>query len=207
MKSPLISIITIGYNAAPALRRTIESVNEQTFVDIEHVLIDGGSSDGSPAVIQRMARRNAWWLSEPDRGIADAFNKGTRHAKGAYVCYLNAGDTFAGPDVLERVARQIARSRSAEPTVFFGDFISSSLGILRTHQASAAPEDFAWDNPINHQSAFIPRELALAFPYDERLTLGMDYDLWLRLLKVARFEKVPGAIAVFELGGRSSASE
>lgn len=207
MKSPRISVITIGFNAAPALRRTIASVNEQTFADIEHILIDGGSTDGSPAEIQRLARRNAWWLSERDRGIADAFNKGTRHAQGDYLCYLNAGDVFADARVLERVAAAMAQARTPSPTVFYGDFVSNALGVLRRHRASAEPRDFAWDNPLNHQSAFVPRALALALPYDERLTLGMDYDFWLRALPLARFEKVPGPIAIFDLGGRSSAPE
>ncbi len=201
---PRISIITISFNAAEPLRRTIESVNAQTYPFVEHVLVDGGSNDGSVELIEHLARRAPSWLSERDDGISDAFNKGTRLARGDYLCYLNAGDVFASADVLARVAEQIEAAPEGKPTVYFGDFISVTGGVARQHQTSAALADFAWDNPINHQSAFVPRALALAHPYEERLKLGMDYDLWLRLLPVAEFRKLPLAVAVFELGGRSS---
>ena len=206
MSTPRFSIVTITFNAADALRRTLESVNAQTFAGVEQIVVDGGSTDGSVEVIARCGRRVAWWVSEPDAGIADAFNKATRQASGDYICYLNAGDVFAAHDVLERVAARIGHQTSMEPTIYFGDFVSSHEGVQRLHHASAALEDFAWDNPINHQSAFVPRSLAQAQPYDVRLTLGMDYDFWLRAMKTARFEQVPGPIAIFELGGRSSAS-
>jgi glycosyltransferase involved in cell wall biosynthesis len=205
MSAPLFSIITISYNAADALRRTIDSVNAQTWADVEHILIDGGSTDGSVELIAERARRAPRWISERDRGISDAFNKGTRLARGAFVCYLNAGDVFAAPTVLERVAEQIAVAPAGAPSVYFGDFISIDGGVERRHAASAEPGDFAWDNPINHQSAFVPRAVALAFPYDERLTLGMDFDFWLRVLPATPIRRLSFPVAVFEMGGRSSA--
>jgi glycosyltransferase involved in cell wall biosynthesis len=205
MSAPLFSIITITYNAADALRRTIDSVNAQTCAEVEHILIDGGSTDGSLALIAERAKRAPRWLSERDRGISDAFNKGTRLARGAFVCYLNAGDVFASPTVLERVAEQMALAPAGAPAVYFGDFISSDGGVERRHRASAEPGDFEWDNPINHQSAFVPRGVALAFPYDERLTLGMDFDFWLRVLPGTPFRRLSFPVAVFEMGGRSSA--
>ncbi len=203
---PVFSIITISYNAAAALRRTIESVNAQTYASIEHVLIDGGSTDGSQELISSLARRRPNALSEPDRGIADAFNKGTTRARGEYVCYMNAGDVFESADVLERVAAAIAAAAPAPAAIYFGDFISVLDGVPRRHVASAALADFAWDNPINHQSAFVPRALAVAHPYDERLALGMDYDFWLRVIDRAAFRKLDFPICLFEMGGRSSAA-
>ena len=204
MSGPTLTIVTISFNAGEALRRTIESVNGQNYPLIEHVFVDGGSTDGSVELIRSLARREARWVSEPDEGIADAFNKGTRNARGDYICYLNAGDTFAADDVLSRVAAHIRSSEGDADYIYYGDFISVSGGVERTHRTSSAIDDFAWDNPINHQSAFIPRQLATAFPYDNRLTLGMDYDLWLRVHGAARFRRLPFPIAVFELGGRSS---
>lgn len=201
----VFSIVTISFNAREALRRTIESVNEQTYPHVEHVFIDGASTDGSPALIRRLARREVHLTSEPDHGIGHAFNKGTRQARGHYLCYLNAGDQFVAPDVLARAAEAIERSSPAEPAVFYGDFISMDREVPRLHHASAELRDFRWGNPINHQAAFIPNGIARAFPYDERLTLGMDYDLWLRIIDRVRFQKLEFPVAVFEMGGRSSA--
>lgn len=205
---PRISVITISFNVREALRRTIASVNGQTYPNIEHVFIDGASTDGSLSLIQHAARPNALITSERDEGIADAFNKGTRQATGDYLCYLNAGDTFAEPDVLARVADAIATTApvAAKPAVFYGDFISVDGEIPRQHHASAALGDFAWGNPINHQAAFVPRQVARDFPYDQRLTLGMDYDLWLRMHDRVVFRKLQFPIAVFEMGGRSSSA-
>lgn len=201
---PKFSIITICFNAGEALRRTIESVNEQTYPDVEHVIIDGGSSDVSVDLIKNLARRNVRWVSERDEGIADAFNKGTVLTQGNYICYLNAGDAFVSPQVLALAATQIKQDDPKAAAIFYGDFISASHGVQRIHRTSSRVEDFAWDNPINHQSAFVPRTLAIDYPYDKRLVLGMDYEFWLRLIKVAEFKKLDFPVAIFELGGRSS---
>ena len=204
MSTPHFSIITICFNAGDALRRTIDSVNEQTYAQVEHVIIDGGSSDGSVDLISTLARRNVRWVSEQDHGIADAFNKGTTYAKGDYVCYLNAGDVFASPETLKLTAAEILATAGKEPTVYYGDYIALSEGIQNLRPTSANPADFAWANPLNHQSAFIPRLLAVQHPYDNRLKLGMDYDFWLRVAQHARFQKLFFPIAVFSLDGRSS---
>jgi len=203
-RMPRFSIVTISFNSGAALRRTIESVNEQTHPWVEHVIVDGGSRDGSVGIIECVARRKVRWVSEADEGIGDAFNKGTSLSGGDFVCYLNAGDIFVGPDVLANVADSISRDGRGDAAVHFGDFYSSRDGILTFHQASARAEDFEWNNPINHQSAFVPRALALRHPYDKRLRLGMDYDLWLRIRREAPFRKLDFPIAVFASDGRSS---
>jgi glycosyltransferase involved in cell wall biosynthesis len=171
---------------------------------VQHVIVDGGSTDGSLAVIENLARRDVIWVSEPDHGIADAFNKGTRLATGDYVCYLNAGDVFSDPGVLERVAAQIEGDHGADSAIYYGDFFSRRGELKFFHRASARPADFAWRNPINHQSAFIPLAVARDTGYDPRLRLGMDYDFWLRVSKVCPFRKLEFPIAVFASDGRSS---
>jgi hypothetical protein len=127
-------------------------------------------------------------------------------ASGSYFCYLNAGDAFVSADLLERVANLIAIDRPEQPTIYFGDFLSVSHGIERMHYTSSIHEAFAWANPINHQSAFIPRRLAQAHSYDTRLQLGMDYDFWLRVASQSKFKKMDFAVASFALDGRSSTS-
>ncbi len=103
------SIITISFDACRALGRTIASVNDQTYPHIEHVIIDGGSRDGTVETIRNCAKRDVRWVSEADKGIADAFNKGSALSTGDYLCYLNAGDLFVTEEALARTADAIAR--------------------------------------------------------------------------------------------------
>jgi len=199
-----ITVITIGLNACEGLRKTLESINAQTLRDFEHVIVDGGSTDGSIEVIQPVALRNPKWVSEPDQGIADALNKGTRLATGDYLCYLNAGDAFASATILEEVTAFLAAHSTSRSAVVYSDFLVPVDDEIRRVPTSARVEGFAWTNPLNHQSTFIPRDLALAHPYSERLALGMDYDFWLRIHPKVEFLKFDQPIAVFALGGRSS---
>ena len=97
---PRVSIITVTYNAEPLLERTLQSVLAQRYADKEIVVVDGQSSDGTVAVIKRHAAAIQSWVSEPDRGIYDAMNKGVRMATGDWILFMNAGDTFASDDVL-----------------------------------------------------------------------------------------------------------
>lgn len=96
-----LSIITINFNDAKGLEKTIQSVINQTFKDFEYIVVDGASTDGSVDVIHKYADKLTHWVSEPDTGIYNAMNKGTRMASGEYCLYLNSGDFLAGDDVLE----------------------------------------------------------------------------------------------------------
>ncbi|MCD8182050.1 MAG: glycosyltransferase [Bacteroides sp.] len=96
-----ISVITVCYNAVDTLEQTIKSVLGQTYPNIEYIIIDGGSTGGSIDIIHKYAERIAYWVSEPDEGIYDAMNKGIKSATGEWVNFMNAGDTFANPKVLE----------------------------------------------------------------------------------------------------------
>jgi glycosyltransferase involved in cell wall biosynthesis len=100
---PILSIITINYNNAEGLRKTLASVADQTSPDFEYLVIDGGSTDGSVEVIKDYADRITYWVSEPDRGIYHAMNKGIVQAKGEYCQFLNSGDYLLAPDVTERM--------------------------------------------------------------------------------------------------------
>ena len=105
--SPLFSIITVCYNAAADLRRTIGSVDAQTFRRFEHIIIDGASTDDTPVVLQDSASAGRKIVSEPDQGIYDAMNKGLGMASGDYLIFLNAGDRFHGSDSLQIYADSI----------------------------------------------------------------------------------------------------
>ena len=103
MNRPCISVITVNRNMAPGLASTLESVLAQDYPHFETIVIDGGSRDGSRAIIEAHAARLAYWVSEPDRSLYDAMNKGVAASKGDWVLFMNAGDHFAAPDVLSRV--------------------------------------------------------------------------------------------------------
>lgn len=98
-----LSIITVNYNDAKGLQRTIESVLCQTFHDYEFIVIDGGSTDGSVEVIKRYEKYIDYWVSEQDGGIYPGMNKGLRQAKGEYVNFMNGGDCYHSSDVLEKI--------------------------------------------------------------------------------------------------------
>ena len=106
--APLFSIITITYNAERELPATLASVDEQTCSDYEHLIIDGASTDGTLALANAPGNLRRHTFSEPDRGLYDAMNKGLNRARGTYVLFLNAGDAFSSPDMLQRYAHQPA---------------------------------------------------------------------------------------------------
>ena len=98
-----VSIITIAYNNLEGLKDTYESIRRQTFSDYEWLVVDGGSTDGTKQFLEEHDSELAFWCSEPDKGVYNAQNKGTRHAKGEYCIYMNSGDSFFADDVLEKV--------------------------------------------------------------------------------------------------------
>ena len=116
---PVVSIVTVALNAARTLERTIASVQAQTFQSVEHVLVDGGSTDGTLDIIRRMARPQDYWISEKDRGISDAFNKGVAMARGRHVLILNADDWLSP----EQISHSIAALEKSGADFVFGDLI------------------------------------------------------------------------------------
>jgi glycosyltransferase involved in cell wall biosynthesis len=111
MNSPLISIITVVYNSASTLEQTILSVINQTYENIEYIIIDGGSTDGTVDIINKYEDKLAYWVSEPDNGIYDAMNKGINRATGEWINFMNAGDGFNSYNILEDVySREISNN-------------------------------------------------------------------------------------------------
>lgn len=162
---PTISVITVAFNALEPLRRTLASVRQQDITDItdiEHIVVDGGSTDGSVEFLRSLSDAVSYWISEPDKGIYDAMNKGLQLANGRYVHFLNAGDTFLHPDTLRSVKGllrdsptllmnrvQAVASDGASPRLF-----PTALGL-----ASARAK---FKSAYCHQAAFVRREAYLA---------------------------------------------
>ena len=120
-----ITVVTVAFNAREALETTIRSVAGQDYPNLEYIVIDGGSADGSLEVIERHAADITRWVSEPDRGIYDAMNKGVAMATGDYCIFMNAGDTFVAPDTVNTVVAGMERGDD----VVYGDIVKN--GVLK----------------------------------------------------------------------------
>lgn len=189
MTQPVFSIITVTYNASRWLERTILSVLNQSYPSIEYLIIDGGSTDGTVDIIRQYASGIAYWVSEPDRGLYDAMNKGLQRATGDYVWFINAGDTLYTADTVQRIVTSMKKKVSL-PDVVYGetaivDAEGRSLGMRRLK----APARLTWKSfrmgmLVCHQSFITKRTLAPLYNTDYRLVA--DYDWCIRCLQQAQ---------------------
>lgn len=181
---PLISVITITYNAAETLPPTLRSIQAQTFDDFEYLVIDGASSDETTRLARACPR--AQIFSEPDRGIYDAMNKGLKKASGRYVLFLNAGDSLPQASTLQTYADAIAASPT-EPGIVYGQ--TRIVDSQRRHVGQRhllAPENLTFRSFLNgmevcHQAMLVRRDLAPA--YDLQYRFSADYDWACKILK------------------------
>ena len=202
---PVLSVITIVYNNVRDIERTMLSVLDQTYEAIEYIVVDGASNDGTLEIIKRYETRIAKLISEKDKGIYDAMNKGLSFATGDYVIFMNSGDEFYATDT---VARVFATASDAD--IYYGETEMvndgrESLG-QRRHKA---PKKFTWRDfnygmSISHQAIYIRR--ALTEPYDPKYQLSADIDWIIRAAKKAKkIVKVDGYVAKYLVGGMSKA--
>lgn len=184
---PLISIITITYNAAETIPLTMMSVAEQSFCDFEHLVIDGASTDDTILVARQMCTPMLRIISEPDNGLYDAMNKGLRMARGKYVLFLNSGDRFHSRDTLQLYADAISAKK---PDIVYGDtdIVDPSGKRIGPRHLSApgmlTVESFSRGMLICHQ-AFMVRK-AIAPRYDTDYKFSADYDWTIRCIKASR---------------------
>lgn len=189
MNSPTFSIITITYNASQWLERTVLSVLSQSYANIEYIIIDGASTDGTVDIIKQYASGLSYWVSEPDKGLYDAMNKGLKQATGDYVWFINAGDTLYTSDTVQRIATVLGKKKRlpdviyGETTIVDGD--GKSLGMRRLK----APEKLTWKGfrmgmLVCHQSFIPKREIAPLYNTEYRLTA--DFDWCIQCLKGAK---------------------
>jgi glycosyltransferase involved in cell wall biosynthesis len=181
---PLLSVITIVYNNVSDIERTMRSVLNQTYPRIEYILIDGASTDGTLDVINRYRDELAVVVSEKDKGIYDAMNKGLALATGDYVLFMNSGDEIYAPDTVEQVFNS-----APDADIYYGETEMynqnwESLG-QRRHQA---PEHFTWKSfkygmSVSHQAIYIKR--SLCSPYDLQYKYSADIDWIIRAAKKA----------------------
>lgn len=189
MKQPIISVITVTYNASRWLEHTILSVLSQSYPHIEYIIIDGASNDTTVDIIKQYASGMAYWVSEPDNGLYDAMNKGIQKATGDYIWFINAGDSLYTADTVQRVVSKLQK-KSVLPDILYGetaivDENGKSLGMRRLK----APKKLTWKSfrmgmLVCHQSFITKRTLAPLYNLTYRYSA--DFDWCIRCMKQAK---------------------
>lgn len=209
MEIPVLSVITVCFHAREQIQRTMECVLGQTWTQFEYLVIDGGSDDGTQELLEASRGRFEEkgipfrFLSESDRGIYDAMNKGTRLADGRWLLFLNAGDLLAGDRVLE----QVFAKAPLEDQILYGDTLCTYQGQTRLYPALPL-ERLRYEMAFCHQSVFVPRELLLAHPYNISYRICADHEFFLAMYLAGRkFAYRPLTISVYEISGYSDENQ
>lgn len=205
---PLFTIITVTKNNLGGLQKTMRSIDAQTFDDKEWIVIDGKSTDGTVDLLRgrrsetRTAINPFRFISQNDEGIYDAMNIGTAEARGHYIIFMNAGDEFAAPDILETVAPYT----EDKPQFIYGDALEPlKNGTLQTKPARRY-RDLPWGMITHHQAMFYRRHTIRDFKLSYSLLyhIAADYDFTTRfLLKATKIRYIARPICIFEQGGLS----
>jgi len=203
--------VTVCFNAARTIQHTLRSVDQQTHLNLEHVVIDGGSTDGTVDLVRRLGSRVSYLVSERDDGIYDAMNRGLRQSTGEFVMFLNADDQYAGPNCVADLARALVKSGADSA---FGDvaYVLDDARLTRVRQWKSGPYTrgaFArgWAPP--HPTFLACRRRLLEIGgFDLRYRLASDFDLMMRALDGAGMTAayVPRELVVMRLGGVTNAS-
>lgn len=197
-----ITIITITYNSESTLEKTILSIINQKYENLEYILIDGGSTDNTMKIVGKYQKYFAKIVSETDNGIADAFNKGISYATGDVICMMNSDDTMP-----QGVAQIVANNYCEDVDVYYGDVIvvNETLG-YKSKQMPSLLTDFEYTLPFCHQSTYVSRKAYEKYGvYSLDYRLAMDYELLLKMYKRgAKFKYIPNVLSEFRRGGSSS---
>jgi glycosyltransferase involved in cell wall biosynthesis len=198
-----ISIITINYNNLEGLKRTVESVVNQTWQEFDYIVIDGGSNDGSANYIESKSANIDYLISEPDTGIYSAMNKGISAAKGKYLLFLNSGDTLYNNKILN----EISKSLTDNLDIYYGDLFFLNQGTLDYQKyPDQLSFNFFYKTSLPHPAAFIKKELFNELgDYNESLRIVSDWEFF--ILAICKFNKtykhVNMVVSVFDTNGIS----
>ena len=198
-----ISIITVCYNAVSSIQATIESVINQNFENIEYIIIDGGSTDGTIDVIRQYEDKISFWISEPDNGIYDAMNKGIARASGDYVNFMNAGDKLQSDETLAKIFNKYKNNAD----IIYGD----TYYIYNDYKLLFKPKplnQITFTFPICHQSSFIKTALIKKCPYNTKYKSSADYDFFYNQYMNGKiFEYIPIVVSEYEAEAGISATQ
>jgi len=196
-----VSIVTPSYNQARFLDETIRSVLSQDYQNIEYIIVDGGSTDGSVEIIRRYADRLAWWASELDRGQTDAINKGFARATGDIFAWLNSDDTYH-PGAVSQAVNYLQTHPEAGLVYGNANLIDEKGKILGKFPARTTDYQKLLRGYVHipQQAAFFRGNLwKKVGTLDPDFTFAMDYDLWVRLAKISELHHIPSLWANFRL--------
>lgn len=211
-----LSIITINYNNAAGLQLTLQSIEQQTIwvkdkAEVEHILIDGGSTDGSSDLIRQYAERvayNVQWVSEKDKGIYNAMNKGIIRAHGDYCQFLNSGDRLADKEVTEKMLNALKEHKY--PDILYGNMRKVFADGRTYNDRGPAYTDVTlkifYHGCLNHSPAYIRRQLFDTYGlYDESLKICSDWKFYVQsiILGTARVKHTNLLVTIFDMGGIS----
>ncbi len=189
-----VTVITVAYNAKDALEKTMHSIDMQDYPNLEYIVVDGASSDGTVSLLKSYAGKLDHWTSEPDKGIYDAMNKGVNMATGDYCIFMNAGDCFAGPSVVSQAVKEFDGA-----DVIYGDIlkdgnIKKSLSPRNCHKMYYC-----------HQAVFTRTSCLREFPFDISHRFSADFKQAKQLyLSGKTFKQTDIAIAIFDTTGISN---
>lgn len=199
---PLISVITVVYNGAKYLEETILSILNQSYPNIEYIIIDGGSTDGTLDIIKKYENYIDYWISEPDNGIYDAMNKGIKHVTGKWILFIGSDDTLFSNETIKHVSKYLNSSN----TIYYGDVLMKPVN--KRYCGEINKRSILKKN-ICHQSIFYPIFVLKKYAYNTKYCIYGDYDLNLKCYadKSIRFHYIPIIIANFNINGISNSKK
>jgi len=204
--TPLISIVTPSYNQARFLEATIQSVLAQDYPNLEYIIVDGGSTDGSVEIIRQYAERLAWWVSEPDAGQADALRKGFTHAHGEVLAWLNSDDVYLSAHVLSQVITHFRQHSEISVLTGAGRYLDENGTSLR--ETHIRPEYLTCEalrhcNGVLQPATFVRRQAWQQVHLDTSLHYAFDWDLWIQLAQHGHWLYVPERWAGYRWWGQN----
>ncbi|NIK92521.1 glycosyltransferase [Mangrovimonas sp. CR14] len=202
----LLSIITINYNNKTGLEKTMASVLHQTYNPIEYIIIDGGSTDGSVEVIKQHKDHLAYWVSEPDKGVYHAMNKGIKQAKGDYLLFLNSGDHFYSKTSLELFKPFLLQDENID--ILYGHIeVIASKKFIKTYP-NKLNFSYFYEDTLPHPASLIKKSCFNKMVYDETLKIVSDWKFFMLGICKYKFTYKPlnKVIATFYHNGVSSTS-
>ncbi|WP_283685870.1 glycosyltransferase family 2 protein [Dysgonomonas sp. Marseille-Q5470] len=195
---PLISIITIAYNAVEVIENTILSVIKQTYSNIEYIIIDGGSTDGTIDIIKKYESYITYWISEPDNGIYDAMNKGIKKATGDWINFINSGDCLLDNNVISKFIQ--LHDPSAD--IIYGDTKISISNIKTSYIHKPEPIELMEKKMVfGHPSSFVKANILKTMLFDTSFKSSGDYNFFIQCYRNHKsFQYIPIVISVFDYG-------
>lgn len=202
----MISIITINFNNAIGLRKTIESVVSQSFKNFEYIVIDGNSTDGSKDVLSKFKDKITYSISEPDSGVYIAMNKGVKIAKRDYLLFLNSGDVLVDSEVLVKIVTELKSGLD----IYYGNLIFKDKVEKLTVYPDKLSFHFFYEKSLPHPASFIKRDLFDTISYyNEDLKIVSDWEFFIKAICKynASYKHINETISIFETDGMSSLKE